>query len=127
MTDRCRRLVMTSHTYLKDSAIENLDILRDGDRNNRRDGVASVLIKRGDRFFQVMEGPADMVGAALERMLEDRRHYDVTVLNDRPDATPRLGAPGLNYVQRPSDDPGSDLEEVARIDPEAALETATIH
>ncbi|ETW13415.1 BLUF domain-containing protein [Roseivivax marinus] len=87
---RYHRVVFESSTMLSDSSIENLDILREAMRANDRDGIASVMIKAGPRFVQMIEGPAQPVQAAYARIREDRRHFRVETLIDMPIVSPSL-------------------------------------
>ena len=58
-------------------------ILTSAKRNNGMDGISGVLLFDGERFLQVLEGPADAVAAAFERIRGDARHTDVTVVTDQ--------------------------------------------
>jgi hypothetical protein len=51
--------------------------------NNMRDGITGLLVARGHRFLQVLEGDEAVIEAALYRIRRDRRHVGMTVLVDR--------------------------------------------
>ena len=48
--------------------------------NNLRSGVTGLLVKVGDYFFQILEGPPDAVDLTYERIQRDDRHGDVVVV-----------------------------------------------
>ncbi len=64
-------------------------ILLDARRCNMRDGITGTLIVRHDLFLQLLEGPAQAVDAAYERISRDDRHIDVRRLTRR-DVSQRL-------------------------------------
>jgi hypothetical protein len=55
-------------------------ILLDARRCNARDGITGALIARQDLFLQLLEGPADAVEAAYQRIARDDRHIEVRPL-----------------------------------------------
>jgi len=62
-------------------------ILADARRWNERDGITGSLICRDDLYLQLLEGPADRVTAAFERIAKDDRHLEVRRLLAGPTAT----------------------------------------
>jgi len=64
-------------------------ILLDARRCNTRDGITGTLIVRQDLFLQLLEGPADAVDAAYQRISRDDRHINVRRLTRR-DISERL-------------------------------------
>ncbi len=58
-------------------------ILLDARRCNARDGITGALIARRDLFLQLLEGPADAVEAAYQRIARDDRHIEVQRLTHR--------------------------------------------
>jgi len=58
-------------------------ILVDARRCNSRDGITGALIARQDLFLQLLEGPAEAVDAAYERIARDDRHIEVRALTRR--------------------------------------------
>ena len=64
-------------------------ILLDARRCNTRDGITGTLIARQDLFLQLLEGPAEVVDAAYQRIIRDDRHIDVRRLTRR-DTSARL-------------------------------------
>lgn len=51
--------------------------------NNRRDGITGLLYSDNARFLQALEGPADKVEAAIERIRCDLRHRAIVILSRR--------------------------------------------
>lgn len=60
---------------------EILDVSR---RNNGRDGLTGLLVCGGRRFLQVLEGPAEALTAAYNRIHSDDRHFAMVQLSRRP-------------------------------------------
>lgn len=49
---------------------------------NSRNGITGMLLYRGGRFVQFLEGPEDSVRGLLERIAADPRHTDLRVMID---------------------------------------------
>lgn len=64
---------------LDDEALESI-LLHARERNTEL-GITGILVYRGGRFVQMLEGPADAVEATLERIRDDPRHQDVVELD----------------------------------------------
>jgi len=71
--------VSTSIKLLNDS--ELMDILRVSRDNNVSKDVTGLLLYKGGNFMQVLEGPDDIVEALFDKVKEDPRHKDVTVIS----------------------------------------------
>jgi hypothetical protein len=56
-------------------------IVQQARRNNPELGVTGVLCHAGDIFLQVLEGGRDPVNVLYNRIVADRRHRRVTLLN----------------------------------------------
>ncbi len=74
------RLSGTPATY----AAEIEAILAKSRVNNARDGITGGLLFNDGCFAQVLEGPADAVEAAFERIQCDDRHGDVMMIETGP-------------------------------------------
>ena len=59
------------------------DILRTSRQNNGRDRITGLLYADGVRFMQALEGPAEAVQAAYDRIKADPRHRAPVVLSRR--------------------------------------------
>ncbi|MFP7761148.1 BLUF domain-containing protein [Marisediminicola sp. LYQ134] len=55
-------------------------LLRQSRRNNAESGITGMLLYRGGRFLQVLEGPRDAVRSLLATIGEDSRHRGMRVL-----------------------------------------------
>lgn len=53
-------------------------------QNNRLSNITGLLVIGGDRFMQVMEGPAREVEETFARVKRDPRHTDVTTIAEGP-------------------------------------------
>jgi hypothetical protein len=63
------------------------DVLAVSRQNNARDGITGALLFSANVFAQVLEGPADVVQEAFERIQCDERHSDIVVLQCGPIST----------------------------------------
>ena len=61
-----------------------IDILFKARARNAEADVTGCLICRDDIYLQLLEGPADKVQAAYERISRDDRHIDMTKLMSEP-------------------------------------------
>lgn len=74
------RIIYVSTARLLPSRQTVDDILAASRRNNRRDGLTGLLIVGGQRFLQVLEGPASGLDAAYTRISADPRHFAIVQL-----------------------------------------------
>ncbi len=58
-------------------------ILAESQRNNDRDGLTGALAAHGDRYIQVIEGPAQALDSLLRRLARDNRHKSIEVIDRR--------------------------------------------
>lgn len=80
------QVVYASRPFGYDTGMLN-GILADARRCNARDGITGSLVCRDDLYLQLLEGPADLVTAAFERIAKDDRHLEVRRLLAGPAAT----------------------------------------
>ena len=82
------RLVYYSHNLIAvgtDEVAEQVEnILAVSRTNNMRDGITGALMFNAGCFAQVLEGPLDVVEAAFERIQQDERHGEVSLLALEP-------------------------------------------
>ncbi|SFB64637.1 Sensors of blue-light using FAD [Rhizobium sp. NFR07] len=78
------RLAYYSHNHLPDDAatfaVSIQELLEKSRANNLRDGITGALLFNKGCFAQVLEGSLDKVEAAFERIQQDERHGDVSLL-----------------------------------------------
>lgn len=84
MSNTLYRLVYYSRNQIaSDEALfaSNVDeILAKSRINNQRDEITGALLFNAGCFAQVLEGPIEKVEAAFERIQQDERHGDVSLL-----------------------------------------------
>jgi len=84
MSTAIHRLVYYSHNHIAgdEAAFEAsvADILARSRENNLRDGITGALMFNAGCFAQVLEGPLEQIEAAFERIQQDDRHGDVSLL-----------------------------------------------
>lgn len=73
-------LVYLSRAATPMSDGELLTLLRQSRANNARDGITGLLLYRGGRFMQALEGPNAVVHALYRRICMDGRHGGVSTL-----------------------------------------------
>ena len=77
------RLVYYSRNHVSsEDAYETAfdDILARSRVNNARDNITGALLFNAGCFAQVLEGPLDKIEATFERIQQDERHSDVSLL-----------------------------------------------
>jgi hypothetical protein len=88
MSNELYRLVYYSRNLIAGSAddfAENVgDILAKSRVNNVRDKITGALLFNAGCFAQVLEGPLELVEAAFERIQQDARHSEVSLLALEP-------------------------------------------
>ena len=77
------RVIYTSRPFGYDAAVLN-GILADARRANQRDGLTGALICRADIYIQWLEGPEDLVKAAVARIRRDNRHLEMKLHVEAP-------------------------------------------
>lgn len=84
MDNSLYRLVYYSRNQIGDDGAafsSNVDeILAKSRVNNRRDEITGALLFNAGCFAQVLEGPLERVEAAFERIQQDERHGEVSLL-----------------------------------------------
>jgi len=111
MSDAIYRLVYYSRNHILggDAAFKaNVEeILAKSRHNNERDGITGALLFNGGCFAQVLEGPLKKVEAAFERIQQDERHGEVSLLALDPIEARAFPNWAMGYV-------GSSSEQAAR-------------
>lgn len=82
MSEALHRLVYYSRNHIDPAHIAaNVDqILAISRQNNVRDNITGALMFNSGCFAQVLEGPIEAVEAAFERIQQDDRHGEVSLL-----------------------------------------------
>ena len=80
------RLIYRSHSCIPadDQATGLADIFSVARANNKRLGVTGALLLTESWFVQALEGDESVVRGLYERISEDPRHEDVTVIESAP-------------------------------------------
>ncbi len=89
------RLVYCSRNRIRGTEVEVTaeiqQILRTSRENNARAGVTGALLYNAGNFAQTLEGPLEAVEEVFERIQEDFRHSDVTIVENGPVAARLFG------------------------------------
>ena len=76
---------------------------------NLQRGITGLLIFDGQHFCQQLEGDEQLLAALMERISDDPRHTDITVLHQGPLASRRFKRFSLGYT------PVEDVEALERL------------
>ena len=95
------RLVYYSRNHIpagSDMTAEVESILALSRRNNASAGITGALMFNAGCFAQVLEGDRDVVEATFERIQQDERHGDVSLLAFDPVASRAFGDWSMGFV-----------------------------
>ena len=111
MTNTIHRLVYYSRNRIADTpeqlAVSIHSMLAASRRNNPRSGVTGALMFNAGCFAQVLEGPSSNVEHVFERIQQDDRHGDVSVLSFSPVSDRFFGNWSMSFA-------GTSVEDAAR-------------
>ena len=111
MTDAIHRLVYYSRNRIvgtpEELAFAIQDILNASRRNNPRSGVTGALMFNAGCFAQVLEGPYSNVEHTFERIQQDVRHGNVSILSFSPVACRNFGNWSMSFA-------GTSIKDAAR-------------
>ncbi len=65
------------------------DIVRVARRTNAQMSISGLLVFDGWRFCQYLEGPETHVRSLMEKIIQDPRHHQISVLHQGPFPGPR--------------------------------------
>ncbi len=107
MNTELYKIVYCSRNYIGGGHVERdgeiLQILDAAKANNSRQSITGALLFNSGFFAQVLEGPRSSIERVFERIQQDPRHGEVTVLESG--AADRRSFPewSMAYVHLPSD------------------------
>ena len=78
------RLIYVSTTTRQLGDNEMVDILEVARKTNKLIDISGVLLRKGDQFFQILEGDEDKVNELYHRICKDPRHKDCELLSTKP-------------------------------------------
>lgn len=74
-------LIYVSSSIKQLSDAELLDILKVSRENNSSRDITGLLLYKGGNFMQALEGPEETVRALYEKIEQDPRHKDVSIIS----------------------------------------------
>jgi len=108
MTEVLYRLVYYSRNHIAGRrttfAAEVDTILARSRDNNARDGITGALLFNAGCFAQVLEGPLPKIETTFERIQQDDRHGDVSLLTLEPIAARSFPNWSMGFVGLSSED-----------------------
>lgn len=113
MNEALTRVVYLSSNSLELNPDEMIDAVNDilsvSQQNNQAAGITGALIFNNGFFGQILEGPKTAVEETFERIQNDDRHHDVSLLDAKPIDTHSFESWSMGFI-------GSDktLEAVAK-------------
>ena len=111
MTGAIHRLVYYSRNLIigspEELALSIHGMLASSRRNNPRADVTGALMFNGGCFAQVLEGSSSNVEHVFERIQQDDRHGDVSVLSFSPVASRHFGNWSMSFA-------GTSVEDAVR-------------
>ena len=63
---------------------EITSLMQHSQTHNKAHGLTGILLHVKDTFFQVLEGPRDVIEALYAKILVDPRHHKITCIIDEP-------------------------------------------
>ncbi|MDB5689631.1 MAG: hypothetical protein JWL91_1507 [Sphingomonas bacterium] len=128
MSDELYRLVYYSRNQLEtetetgDFEAQVADILARSRHNNQRDDITGALLFNAGCFAQVLEGPLGNVEAAFERIQQDERHGEVSLLTLEPIAARSFPNWAMGFVGERAD----TAERFARVGLESGFDPSRL-
>ncbi|WP_440824802.1 BLUF domain-containing protein [Psychrobacter cryohalolentis] len=77
------RLTYVSRYNTENSNIEVARILEQAQRNNERNGITGALVINENYFLQVIEGARPVINNLLKKLIEDKRHFSLQIIECR--------------------------------------------
>ncbi|MEG3089613.1 BLUF domain-containing protein [Sphingomonas sp. PB4P5] len=115
-----RQIVYVSLSTIEGDKADLAGILQQSRHNNAIDGITGLLWSDGHRFLQAFEGPPASVAATFGRIVDDRRHHSITVLEDRIIERPEFGGWTMMH-RRATDAPDAYHAQMTRALSKASL------
>jgi hypothetical protein len=95
----CSLLYVSRSTIPRERlAAEIADIIDTSREHNARIGITGGLVRAGDYFAQLLEGPTEAVKTLMERIDRDPRHADVNVVHVTGSSKRRLPDWSMAYA-----------------------------
>lgn len=93
------RLIYISSAYSKITASELEPVVQRAAQRNLQKGLTGVLLFNGEEFLQCLEGDLKEVSLVYQRILMDRHHHDVHLLQAVPITEHLFSGWGLKYFR----------------------------
>ncbi|WP_267388208.1 BLUF domain-containing protein [Sphingomonas sp. GC_Shp_3] len=115
----CVRQCVDAHRVPDTLAAELHAILAISRSNNARDDITGALMFNAGCFAQVLEGPLDSVEAAVERIQQDERYGEVSLLAREPIAGRTFPNWAMGFVGLSDADASrfADISRASEFDP----------
>lgn len=75
------QLVYISKALKSLSKAELTALLRQANANNKKVGISGILVYKDDQFVQVLEGEETIIRRLFEKISEDPRHTEISILS----------------------------------------------
>ncbi|MEM9387991.1 MAG: BLUF domain-containing protein [Pseudomonadota bacterium] len=74
------------------------EILRQAQENNRDNGITGMLTFNREYFLQTIEGPRAQINGLLAKLINDRRHHDLQVIESKEIKAREWAQWSMNYA-----------------------------
>lgn len=101
-------------TPLTDAEVD--DLREQARSNNRRDEITGIMITKGDRFLQALEGPQSTVENTFLRIVVDPRHHALVLLSRRSIAKREFGDWDMRHCATLADCPENAEQFIALLE-----------
>lgn len=102
------RLTYISCYNTSNANIEVARILEQARRNNERNGITGALVINESYFLQVIEGSRPIINALLQKLVNDDRHFSLSVVECHEIEQRRWSKWSMQYL-KPSDGNKEDV------------------
>lgn len=97
---------MLQLVYISDASkplnVDDMGVLcKQARRNNRHNEITGILVSKGDKFLQALEGPKEPVEEAFLRIISDDRHKNLRLLSRRIITKREFGEWELEHFEDP--------------------------
>jgi hypothetical protein len=75
-----------------------VDLAAKSSVNNKNRGVTGILLRAGNHFIQILEGPNDMVHRLVNKIRGDFRHTDLRIIYEESIENRRFGESSMKYL-----------------------------
>ncbi|WP_114700863.1 BLUF domain-containing protein [Psychrobacter proteolyticus] len=92
------RLTYVSRYNTENANVEVARILEQAQRNNERKGITGALVINENYFIQVIEGARPVINDLLSKLINDKRHFNLDIIECREVDERRWNTWSMKYL-----------------------------